>query len=72
MHAWNRIKNTEILLFNPLKQNHFTNLTPVVPHKFHGFIIWYKINKCHGFKINNHNFPWLFILETQIHNSPWA
>jgi len=25
-------------------------------YKFHGFIIWYKINKCHKFKINNHNF----------------
>ena len=23
-------------------------------------------------EINNHNFPWVFILVTQIHNSPWA
>ena len=30
-------------------------------YKFHGFIIWYEINKCHGFKINNHKFPWAFI-----------
>ena len=41
-------------------------------YKFHRFIIWYEINKCHGFKINNHNSPWAFILATQIHNSPWA
>ena len=31
--------------------------------------MWYEINKCHGFKINNHNFLWTFILVTQIHNS---
>ena len=36
-----------------------------------GFIIWYEINKYYGFKIN-HNFPWVFILVTQIYNSPWA
>ena len=26
-------------------------------YKFYWFIIWYEINKCHGFKINNHKFP---------------
>ena len=31
-----------------------------------------EINKCHMSKINNHNFPWTFMLITQIHNSPWA
>ena len=40
-------------------------------YKFHEFIIWYEIYKCHGFKINNHNFPWAFILVTQIYNSQW-
>ena len=38
-------------------------------YKFHGFIIWYEINKYHGFMINNYNFPWAFILVTQLHNS---
>ena len=41
-------------------------------YKFHGFIIWYEINKFQGFKINSHNFPWAFILVTQIYNFPWA
>ena len=27
----------------------------------HEFIIWNEINKCHGSKINNHNFSWAFI-----------
>ena len=27
----------------------------------HEFILWYEINKCHESKINNHNFPWVFI-----------
>ena len=31
-----------------------------------------EINKCHRSKINNHKFPWVVILVTQIHNSPWA
>ena len=40
-------------------------------YKFHMLIIQYEINKCHRFKINNHNFPWAFILVTQIYNSQW-
>ena len=44
----------------------------------HEFILWYEINKCHESKINNHNFPWVFIRwlpwVLRIDNSwiPWA